>query len=515
MRQLLNALRPRATLLTQLGHGIEKESLRITRDGLLADTPHPEALGSALTHPHITTDFCEAQPELITGVHNSVEGCLRELDDVHRYLYANLDGELLWAASMPCILRDDADIPVGRYGSSNIARAKTVYRLGLGNRYGRLMQTISGIHYNFSLPEAFWPVLASARGEAMTPDYATRGYFDLIRNFRRDSWLLIYLFGASPALCRSFVKHDQHGLEPLDEGTLYLPHATSLRMGRLGYQSDAQSSLHVSYNALDAYAATLREALSTPYPPYERFNGKRDGEYQQLSPALLQIENEFYGTIRPKRRINKGERPLTALLTRGVEYVEVRCLDVNPFLPNGIDSIQARFIDTFLLACLLRPSAPDSPEESEALGRNQLSVVQRGRAPGLQLERQGASAPMADWAAELLDDCDAVAALLDQQNGGDSHRYAVDCQRKKLADPALTPSARMLSLLREQDIPFYRFAMNQSLAHAGYFTDHPLRDVRLVEFVQYARDSLAAQAQMEAESSESFEAFLEQYLALP
>ena len=237
LQKLLKGLSGSSHLLTQLGHGIEKESLRVRRDGQLATTPHPAALGSALRHPHITTDFCEAQPELITGVHNSAHACIAELDDIHRYMHANIDDELLWASSMPCMLGEDKDIPVGRYGTSNIARAKTVYRLGLGNRYGRLMQTISGIHYNFSLPEDFWPALAKARNEPYSADYATRGYLDLIRNFRRDSWLLIYLFGASPALCKSFVKNKTHELEDFGEGTLYRPHGTSLRMGRLGYTS--------------------------------------------------------------------------------------------------------------------------------------------------------------------------------------------------------------------------------------------------------------------------------------
>lgn len=522
MQALLNALSPSAQLLTQLGHGIEKESLRVQRDGQLATTPHPPALGSALRHPHITTDFCEAQPELITGVHTSADACIEELDDIHRYLHANIDDELLWASSMPCMLGDDKDIPVGQYGTSNIARAKTVYRLGLGNRYGRLMQTISGIHYNFSLPDAFWPALAKARNEPFTDDYATLCYLDLIRNFRRDSWLLIYLFGASPALCKSFVKGKDHELEDFGEGTLYRPFGTSLRMGRLGYTSDAQTQLHVSYNTLTDYAKTIREGLSTSYPDYEQYTGLVDGEYQQLNPALLQIENEFYGTIRPKRTINKGERPLTALLDRGVEYVEVRCLDVNPFLPAGIDAMQAQFLDLFLLNCLLKPSAPDSLAESEALTSNQLAVVERGREPNLTLNRDGRTVKMQDWANELLDGCAEVAQFIDTEAGRadnsashDEHAFALDCQRKKVADPECTPSARILAQMRDQQIPFYRFAMNASLAHSGYYADHPLRDVRLEEFRHFARTSIAEQSAMEESETESFEEFLEHYLALP
>jgi len=502
-------------LLTQLGHGIEKESLRVQRDGQLASTMHPETLGSALRHPHITTDFCEAQPELITGVHKSAAACIEELDDIHRYLHANIGDEVLWASSMPCILKEDRDIPVGQYGTSNIAQAKTVYRRGLGNRYGRLMQTISGIHYNFSLPDEFWPALAAARGDDYDKHYATRGYLDLIRNFRRDSWLLIYLFGASPALCKSFVKGKNHALDNMDEGTLYRPYGTSLRMGRLGYTSDAQTNLHVSYNTIDDYAETIRRGLSTSYPEYERYETRTDGKYQQLNAALLQIENEFYGTIRPKRTINKGERPLTALLERGVEYVEVRCLDVNPFLPAGIDVVQSHFLDLFLLNCLLQPSAPDSLTESEALTSNQLAVVERGREPGLTLNRDGASVAMVDWAEELLAGCAAIATLIDQQNNNEDHAFALDCQRKKIADPDCTPSARILAQMRDQSIPFFRFSMNASLAHSGYYADHPLSDTKLAEFKALAAKSIAEQQAMEAAETETFEEFLEHYLALP
>ena len=269
-------------------------------DGCRCGRTH-RAWVSPLTHPQITTDFCEAQLELITGVHDTPEGCIAELSAIHRFVYQGLDDELLWAASMPCLVMEDDEIPVGRYGTSNIGRAKTVYRLGLGHRYGRLMQTISGIHYNFSLPEGFWPLYAELKGREPGRDFTTECYFALIRNFRRYSWLLIQLFGAAPAICRSFAHGGGHGLAGFDEGTLYLPDATSLRMGRLGYQSDAQSSLHISYNGLDSYAATMREALTHPYPPYEAIGVRHGDEYRQLNTALLQIENEFYGAIRPKR----------------------------------------------------------------------------------------------------------------------------------------------------------------------------------------------------------------------
>ena len=510
----LNALSRHPADIVRLKRGIEKESLRITTDGQLSTRPHPAALGSALTHPFITTDFSEAQLELITGVHDDAESCVESLANTHRFVYENLNDELLWTASMPCILGDADSIPVGQYGTSNIAQAKTVYRLGLGNRYGRLMQTISGIHYNFSLPEALWPAIAAARDAEPDREFITRSYFSLIRNFRRHSWLLIYLFGASPAVCKSFVKNQQHGLEMFDEGSLYLPGATSLRMGGLGYQSDAQSSLHISYNDLSDYSETMVEALTRSYPPYERLGVRDDrGGYRQLNTAMLQIENEFYGTIRPKRPIRPGERPITALRDRGVEYVEVRCLDVNPFLYVGIDCPQIRFLDTFLMYCLLSDSPPDSRMESQQMQDNQLAVVERGRAPDLTLTANERPLSRDAWGAEILDGCQQVATLLDEAHGNDAHCAAVEQQRLRLADPELTPSARMLATMRDQKMPFFRLAINQSIAHKGYFTEHPLTERERGRYQSLTNESLTRQQEIEAADTEDFETFLTRYLA--
>jgi len=395
-RNRLNALS--APLLSSIKRGIEKESLRVVEDGTLAETPHPAGLGSPLTHPHITTDFSEAQLELITDTHENIAACLAELRTVHQVVYRNIGDELLWCGSMPCSLPDDARIPIGQYGKSNIGKAKSVYRQGLAHRYGPRMQTISGVHYNFSLPDAAWPLLQKIDGhKGSLQDYRNDAYFALIRNFRRHAWLLLYLFGASPAVCRCFVEGRVHRLQALKDGTFYLPFSTSLRMGPLGYQSDAQSSLAVSYNNLQSYARSLYTALTEPYPPYAAI-GIRDGDnYRQLSTSLLQIENEFYGTIRPKRRIKSGERPLQALNARGVEYVEVRCLDLDPFSPIGMQEETIRFLDVFLLHCLLKESPDDSPEEIFANARNQHSVADQGRDPTLRLIRGIENPSLPEW----------------------------------------------------------------------------------------------------------------------
>jgi glutamate--cysteine ligase len=483
--------------LRGMRRGIEKESLRVRPDGTLAQTLHTPALGAALTHPHITTDFSESQLELITGPQPSVEACLEELQQIHQVVYRHIGEEVMWAGSMPCNLPSDHLIPIGRYGTSNVGRAKTVYRLGLAHRYGRRMQAISGIHYNFSLP-------------GVTSDE----YFALIRNFRRRSWLLLYLFGASPAVCSSFVAGRPHELTELAPGTHYAPHGTSLRMGRLGYQSDAQTSLRVTYNNLDDYTASLYDALTKAYPPYERI-GIRDGDdYRQLSTTLLQIENEFYSSVRPKRRIRRGERPLHALRERGVEYVEVRLMDLDPFAPIGLTPDACRFLDVFLVNCLLTDSPADTPAEILEVRQNQQAVAVRGREPGIRLQRHGAAAPFAEWANEILRQCQPLAARMDEAFGGAAYSEACDEMVKRVADPNVTPSARVLhAMARNHDNSYVRFALIESTLHKAMLQHLELpREVR-ERFARLAAESLQKQRELEASDNVDFETFRQRYLA--
>ena len=490
-----------ATRLQGMRRGVEKESLRVLPSGKLAATPHPLALGSALTHEHITTDYSESQLELITGVHASVQACEDELTQLHQFVYRALGDEMMWVGSMPCGLPADENIPIATFGSSNIGRAKSVYRMGLAHRYGRRMQTISGIHYNWSLP-----------------GLSSEEYFALIRNFRRHSFILLVLFGASPTVCPSFVAGREHGLERLSEYTLALPYATSLRMGRLGYQSDAQAKIAASFNSLDSYAASLHGALTQPHPDYERIGVRNlGGEYNQLSTTLLQIENEFYGTIRPKRVIRPGERPLHALRERGVEYVEVRCMDLDPFVPVGITAQTMRMLDVFLLHCLLSESAPDSPEEIAQLARNQQLAASRGREPGLRLERGGGDIALQDWAREVLEPCRDIAAMLDEvlhPGGAKLYAVAVAAALGTTDAPQRLPSARVIdSVLREHDGRYTRFVRAQSEATKAALLALPYSDDLQACMVAAASASIDAQARVEAADTLPFETWRQRYLA--
>ena len=483
--------------LKAMRRGIEKESLRAQPEGSLALTPHPDALGSALANPNITTDFSESQIEIVTGVHAGVEPCLDELTQLHQFVYRAIGDEMLWVASMPCGLPPDETIPIGHYGASNVGRAKSVYRMGLSHRYGRRMQTISGIHYNWSMPGV-----------------TNEEYFALIRNFRRHSFLLLYLFGASPAVCSSFVAGRSHELQTLNPHTLYMPHGTSLRMGRLGYQSDAQASLSVSYNGLDGYGDSLQEALTQSYPAYEKVGIRNPGgDYNQLATSLLQIENEFYGTIRPKRVIRPGERPLHALRERGVEYVEVRCMDLDPFVAVGIGPETMRFLDVFLLHCLLAPSPPDTPDEIAALARNQHRTAARGREPALRLERGAGESLLIDWGAELVDEYAPIAMALDAAHGGEAHGTALRAAGVALREPESLPSARVLeTMVRDFDGSFVGFGRAQSEQVKETLMRLPFSPQAQARFATLAHASIEEQKAIEAADTLPFEIFRQDYL---
>ncbi|MFA0810450.1 glutamate--cysteine ligase [Microbulbifer epialgicus] len=504
-------------LLKGIRRGLEKESLRVASDGTLAQTPHAQTLGSALTHESITTDFSEALLEFITPPVTTPEEALRVLDRIHRYTYSQIGEERLWVNSMPCVIGTDSDIPVARYGDSHSGNMKTIYRLGLGLRYGRAMQTIAGIHYNFSLSDEFWQWLHEFEDSSESlSEFKTRRYFDLIRNFRRNYWLLIYLFGAAPAVCASFVEGREHKLEPFngDEHTLHVPHATSLRMGDLGYNSDVQKSLIVCYNNLRSYLSTLCSAISHPFDPYHELGIKdTEGDYQQLSTGILQIENEFYSPIRPKNPTERGETALAALDNRGVEYVEVRCLDLNPFLPLGIDAQQMRFLDSFLLHCLLTNSPKTNDADYRATQENQQRIVYRGHEPGLKLRNSDGEREIGDWASQLLGEMDSVAELLDRAWGGDQYRSAVGVQRAKVRGEIPTPAQQILAEMEEQNLSFYQWAMEKAEQHRHYFLERPLDSDSVRDFSRQAEKSLLRQKQIEAEDKGSFEEFLSHYYA--
>ncbi|EKY3233773.1 glutamate--cysteine ligase [Cronobacter malonaticus] len=496
--------------LKGIRRGLERETLRVTPEGELATTGHPESLGSALTHKWITTDFAEALLEFITPVDGDIDHMLTVMRDIHRHTARALGDERMWPLSMPCYIKEGQDIELAQYGTSNIGRFKTLYRSGLKNRYGALMQTISGVHYNFSLPLAFWQAKCQVEDAESGKEAISAGYFRLIRNYYRFGWVIPYLFGASPAICSSFLqgKPTKLPFEKTDCGMYYLPYATSLRLSDLGYTNKSQSNLGITFNDLHSYVAGLKRAIKTPSEEYAKLGLKKDGEYLQINTNILQIENELYAPIRPKRVTRDGESPSDALLRGGIEYIEVRSLDINPFSPIGVDENQVRFLDLFMVWCALADAPEMSSDELLCTRTNWNRVILEGRKPGLTLGIgcETAQFPLEKVGKDLFRDLRRVAQTLDGINGGQEYQQLCDRLVACFDDPELTYSARILRSMIENGIG----GTGRMLAdnYRNMLREEPLQALNEEDFRQEQAASLARQREIEAADTEPFDEWL-------
>jgi glutamate--cysteine ligase len=491
--------------------GIEKEHLRVDLQGHIAQTPHPKALGCALTHPFVTTDFSEAQPEMVTPPVQGLQNAYDYLNAVNTSVYNALTDELLWPASMPPAVENEKDINIANYGKSNIARLKQIYRVGLSHRYGRVMQVISGIHYNFSLPDTFFSHLQKIeKNNDVLSDFRSQAYMKMVRTFRRYAFLLPYLFGASPACEKTSVHARLPAYLSEAPNAMIGQYATSLRMSDLGYQNDAQSDLVVSYDSVRAYASSLLRATNAPYPAFTRLGVNVNGQYRQLNDSILQIENEYYGFIRPKQIAKSGERPAHALCERGVAYVEIRLLDTNPLLPLGIDIAEMAFLDVFLVYCLLLDDE-EQPMTYQQANKNFHAVAVSGRKPGLLLNVGNEQRSFKDWALALLADLCLVAKMMDQLSSEKKYQSAVKEQQQKIIDVTLTPSAKIAHQLSQQGQSYHDFCLacaqkNAQFARAQQQTTSFTAQLKAA--VEQSKDDWQKK---ENESQPSFEAFLKAY----
>lgn len=484
--------------------------------GSIVQTPHPVTLGSALTHPTITTDYSEALLELITAPHRSIKNVLRQLDDLHRWVYANLEDEFLWVTSMPCIVNGEGSIRIAEYGSSNVGTMKTVYRRGLGHRYGKMMQVISGVHFNYSVPLSFWTALQSYTNDSSDPtDCRSENYMGMLRNLQRFGWLIPYLFGASPAVCESFLNNQPTRLQHLHKNTYYEPYATSLRLGDIGYQNkkEDKTGVKISYDGLKPYVDSLEKATDTACPEYRAIGSESAEDHHQLNDHLLQIENEYYSSVRPKVILRDMEKPVRALQDRGIDYVELRSVDVNAFDPLGVSESQLYFLEVFMIYALLKPSPSISDAESQMIDTNMNRAAHTGRDPALILDRPGGNQRLRDWATEIVDELAPLCEWLDQDIPGSPYSTAVEQQRIKITEPDTIPSTQIIQQLTDRNISFFEYAKQQSLQTANYFRQRPLQAAQLKQFENTAIDSWKTQTQIEAEDFESFPEFLQRYFS--
>src|SRR5690625_1421759 len=510
----LPQLQDHLNLLQSIKRGVEREGLRVTPLATLAVTDHPQALGSTLTHPYITTDYAEALLELITGTHKSVGELYAELKHIQQFVASKLDNEVFWNQSMPAHLPDEEDIRIGWYGPSNQGLFRNIYRRGLAERYGKRMQCIAGVHYNLSFPYQFWQCLQFPGGDLHTQ--RINGYLALIRNFTRYAWLLMYLFGASPVVSSDFLSGHRLPLEQVGPDTYTLPWATSLRMSGLGYQNkEAQAELQLCYNDLNTFLLRMRRAVTSVWPDYEKIGTHRNGDWVQLSNNILQIENEYYSNIRPKRNPHEGERPLSALANRGVEYVEVRCLDIDPYDPMGLALSSCYFLDTFLLFCVTEPSPFFADGGFCQDSKNNFAkVVQEGRRPGLLLKDPDTKEiSLQEWGHQILTRMRPYAKALDASQGLDGvHESALAEQERKILNSSECPSARLLRDIESSGLSFVEYTLQQSQRQQQQLIDEGLPTEVEAHFEQMAEETIAQQKEIDSRpQTQSFEECLKDF----
>ncbi len=499
------------------GHiGLEKESLRVGSDGVISQKLHPTKLGSALTNPYITTDYSEALLEFITPPKQGVPAAHEFLRKIHQFVYLQLDDELLWNASMPCVVAGEDSIPIAQYGNSNLGMMKTVYRRGLGHRYGKMMQVIAGVHFNYSLQESFWPFYRDLlNSEESLQKFISAQYFALIRNLQRYGWLIYYLFGNSPAICKSFLKGQPNKLEKFDEKTYFLPYATTLRMGDIGYNNKKENETGVKacYDSVDSYVRFLIHAIETPCREYEKIGIKVSGEYRQLNANILQIENEYYSTVRAKQPSNANEKPTYALSQRGVQYIELRSLDLNMYEPLGISTTQLYFLEAFMIFCLLQQSPLIDAAEQQAIDNNEIKTAHHGRDPALKLIREKQEIHLQQWGREILEQMQAICVVLDEENDNEFYSAALQEHIAAIEDASLTPSARMLDEMRSRKEGYFEMASRLSKMHQNQLRNSALCEKDVNFFKNAVRQSVEKQRQIEASDTISFDQFLDDYFS--
>lgn len=514
-QQRIQLLSQHPESLTEFGRGIERETLRVNADGKLSQDGHPSVYGKALTHSSITTDFAESLLEFITPVANSVDQLFDYLSDIHHHVVLNLPSEqYLWPMSMPCYVQSEDHVELGQYGSSNIGRMKTTYRQGLKNRYGSMMQIISGVHYNFSLPVRFWDTWGELHDSPLTGQAAqSAGYMGLIRNYLRYGWVIPYLFGASPAICKSFLqgKETKFTFEKTGKGTIYLPYATSLRLSDLGYTNSSQSGLNICYNSLDTYLGSVHKALSKKDPKFTAMGVVKDGEYVQLNDNVLQIENELYASIRAKRVQKNDETPSQALRARGIEYIEVRSLDVNPFCKLGITKEQSYFLDLFLTWCASVESPKLSQEEYKACADNFGAVVTGGRDPLLTLTITQQTNDVAGWGKWLNAQLSEMAILLDKHSDTNCYQDAMLHISPRFEHPEQTSSARILERIKDSDGDNGSLALSLSKQYKKELEEQDYAIWSDVVFAEQKQRSIEKQQQIESADTLTFPDFLANY----
>lgn len=522
MDNLLDRLEKNLTLLgkhqsslKEVNIGLERETLRINqKTGRISDKGHPEAIGSALTHSNITTDFSESLLEFVTDPVDSPEAALTDLNHIQRFILEKLDEELFWPNSMPPYIESEDEIKIGYYGTSNDGKMKSLYRKGLSLRYGKMMQVISGIHYNFSLKDhlldAFQVALAAqspahASVEAMSlQQFKTDRYLHACRNISRYGFVIPFLLGASPVMDKSFLRGKENPFASLNASDSYLEKGESLRLSDIGYGNN-KCHFDVSFNTIEAFTKNIQFAITTPCNIFSQIPVVENGEYNQINNHILQIENEYYASVRPKQIMRAGENFLTALNRRGIEYIELRSIDINPLVAEGIGIEEMRFIQLLMTASILTDAPELSQKEYEHNQKNMKAVAKRGLDLDQAFTVAESTMTLKESILAVLRWLTPLAPIL-----GEKYQAALETMYARVEDPSLLPSQQVLSMLKESGTSYQAFFLAQ--AKRLYQEEFaPLAEEKRVAFEVSAVKSVEKQRAIEAEPQIPFAQYLDNY----
>ena len=489
--------------------GFEKESLRIA-NSRISKSSHPELLGSALCNKFITTDFSESQLELVTPPFKNNNRSLAFLEDIHHFVSCNLKDEFLWPFSMPTNIDNEKDINISNYGTSNLGLFKRIYRNGLSHRYGRMMQTISGVHYNYSFSDRFWQKLPLKNLDKDYKEIRSLSYFNMLRNISRVNWLILYLFGASPIITRNLLTKEKQSFQKLDDETYYLKYATSLRMSNFGYYNILGDEFSVSLDSLASYISDIQEATKTPSKSFKSLNKKNNKNNQQINENLLQIDDEFYAVARAKSRVISNQRTTSKLTNGGVDFIELRSLDLNPYSRIGIDQETTNFLEILLSYCFVKQKGYLSDLEKQEISHNDSLVAKQGRYPGLYLQKDGEKIRLKDLGNQILDELYPIATLLD--NKQNQYTKSLDLMVEKINDPSKTISGRLMDDIFTKNISFIELGATIGEANKDYYINLDQSQNSNWDFLkEEVKSSLNQQHSLEKNERESFEDFLDSY----
>ncbi|MGL5381250.1 bifunctional glutamate--cysteine ligase GshA/glutathione synthetase GshB [Clostridium sp.] len=399
--------------------GIERESLRVNSNGKLSLKPHPDSFGGKLSNPYITTDFSESQVELITPTFNTIDETYKFLNALYDIVALGIEDEYLWPQSMPCDIPENDRIPIAEFCECKVGSEARAYREKLLKKYGGKKQLISGIHYNFSFNEIIINKLyKESNTDESYKEFRNNVYLKVVRNYLKYRWLLIYLLGGAAIIHESYDAECASKLDKVSEGSFSNIGAISYRNSECGYKN--KIDLFPDYNSVKGYVESVNEFV-------------REG--------LIDSHKELYSQIRLKAYDNN--KFLQSLLDDGINYLEIRSIDINPFSKTGISLEDLNFINIFTLFLLVEEEDNYDKWQEEAL-YNQNLIARYGEEE-IILKRHGKIVDKNEWAIEILN---KIKAINDELNLGKEE--IIDNMIEKVVNPNLTYAHRIKEIVKEE-----------------------------------------------------------------